>query len=98
METLEFWYFYQDDCGICHALWPKVEHLLQNKFPQIKVRRLDARQHRELAGQHRMLAVPGLLFFVGGREHFRANGLVTMSELEAKLSPAYEAYFGDFKN
>ena len=69
-----------------------------SKFPQIKVRRLDARQHRELAGQHRMLAVPGLLFFVGGREHFRANGLVTLSELEAKLSPAYEAYFGDFKN
>ena len=94
MEKLELWYFYGDNCSICRSLGPKVEDLYKIEFPLLHFKKLRASQHRELAGQHRMLSVPGLLFFVEGREHYRANGLVTMDELCGKIQPAYEAYFG----
>lgn len=93
MQELELWYFYNDDCTICQALWPKVSTLLQEEFPKIDLKKLKASEHLQLAGQHRMLSVPGILFFVEGHEHFRANGLVRMDELRQKLRPAYEAYF-----
>lgn len=97
MEALELWYFYNDDCSICKSLWPKVEGLLKHSFPQLPYRYLKASDHRELAGQHRMLSVPGILFFVEGREFFRANGLLSLQELERQLHPAYQAYFGEAK-
>lgn len=93
MQELELWYFYGDDCGVCHALWPKVKTLMDTRFPKVHLRYLNAKEHLELAGQHRMLAIPGILFFVEGREHFRANGLVRMQELENQIAPAYGAYF-----
>ena len=94
MQELELWYFYSDDCNICNALWPKVQALLSTEYPNINLKKLKASDHLELAGQHRMLSVPGILFFVEGCEHFRANGLVRMEELRQKLNPAYEAYCG----
>lgn len=93
MKKLELWYFYGDNCSICQSLGPKVEALMQSEFPRLHFKKLRATEHRELAGQQRMLSVPGLLFFVEGREYFRANGLVTMGELRKKIQPAYEAYF-----
>jgi len=93
MESLELWYFYGKDCSICHALWPKVKAWQEQNFPKLKLRYLDAQEHAELAGQHRMLSVPGILFFVEGREYFRANGFLQFEALERQVSPAYSAFF-----
>lgn len=93
MQELELWYFYGDDCRVCHALWPKVKALIDSRFPKVHLRYLNAKEHLALAGQHRMLAIPGILFFVEGREHFRANGLISLQELDNQIAPAYHAYF-----
>lgn len=93
MKELELWYFYSDDCSICEALWPKVASLMATEFPKIILKKLRANDHLDLAGQHRMLSVPGILFFVEGREHFRANGLLRIDDLRQKVLPAYRAYF-----
>ena len=98
MESLELWYFYNDNCGVCHALWPKVRQLLEQDYPKLKWSCIKASDHLELAGQHRMLSVPGILFFVEGREYFRANGFLSMQELDKQIKPAYQAYFGEGKN
>lgn len=75
MEKLELWYFYSDDCTICQALWPKVKALTEGEFPELRLKKLKALAHLELAGQHRMLSVPGILVFVEGREYFRVDNL-----------------------
>ena len=66
---------------------------MDEEFPEIQLSHLDAADHKELAAQNRLLSVPGLLFWVEGREHFRANGFLRMEELREKLAPAYEAYY-----
>jgi len=86
-------YFYQDQCGVCKMLFPKVKNLMENQFPKIELMVLEAEKNRELAAQLRMLAVPGILVFFDGKEFLRSNGLVTMNELESKIERPYKLLF-----
>ena len=88
-------YFYNDTCGVCKVLWPRVEALVKEKFPKIELIRVQAEESRELAGQLRMLSVPGMLLFLDGREYFRANGMIAMQELEGKIGRPYGMMFGE---
>ena len=87
-------YFFQDRCGVCKMLFPKVKNLMENQFPKIELIVLDADKNRELAAQLRMLAVPGILVFFDSKEFLRSNGLVTINELESKIERPYGLFFG----
>lgn len=78
-------YFYNETCGVCTSLWPRVEHLLSSGFPQIRLIRVDAAQSRELAGQLQMFTIPGILLFFQGKEYYRSSGMISMVELEEKV-------------
>ena len=87
-------YFYNDTCGVCKTLWPQVEVLLKEEFPEIRILRLNATESRELAGQLRMLSVPGIVLFMDGQEILRANGMISMQELENRIARPYGMLFG----
>jgi thioredoxin 1 len=86
-------YFYNDTCGVCKTLWPRVEALLAEEFPEIRILRVSANESRELAGQLRMLSVPGILLFMDGSEVFRANGMISIEELQARIARPYGMMF-----
>ena len=88
-------YFYNDTCGVCTVLWPQVAKLMREQFPQIQLLRVEAHASRELAGQLRMLSVPGMLLFLEGKEYFRATGTIALSELETKIGRLYGMMFGE---
>ena len=79
---------------MCHVLWPKVEALMKEEFPKVKVVRVHVHDSLELAGQLRMLSVPGILLYLDGREYFRANGMVSLGELQEKIARPYGLKFG----
>ncbi|AFL82955.1 thioredoxin domain-containing protein [Belliella baltica DSM 15883] len=86
-------YFYQDKCGVCKTLFPKVKELLEQEFPKMEMLVLEAEQNRALAAQLRMLSVPGIMVYFEGKEFFRSNGLVTIGELDHRLRRLYEMFF-----
>jgi len=86
-------YFYNDTCGVCKTLWPRVESLVRNEFPDMKLIRTNATESRELAGQLRMLSVPGIAVFMDGHEVFRANGMVSIDELHRRIARPYGLMF-----
>lgn len=86
-------YFYQDSCGVCKILFPKVKELLEQDFPKMEMLVFEAIQNRELAAQLRMLSVPGIMIFFEGKEFFRSNGLITINELKSKIGRLYEMFF-----
>lgn len=86
-------YFYNHSCGVCLQLWPKVESLVMENFPLIKLVRVHADESREVAGQLRMLSVPGIILLMEGKEIFRANGMVSMHELNNKIQRPYDMMF-----
>lgn len=87
-------YFYQDTCGVCAMLFPKLQAMVSEKFPQLEIIRIEAEKNRELAGQLRMLAIPGIMLMLDGKEYMRSNGLVALSELESKIERYYDMMFG----
>ncbi len=87
-------YFFNDTCGVCKTLWPRVEGLMTTNFPEVKLLRINATESREMAGQLRMLSVPGIALFMDGREVFRANGMISMQELESRIARPYGMMFG----
>lgn len=87
-------YFYNDTCGVCKTLKPLVELLVKEEFPEIQFVQVHAQESRELAGQLRMLTVPGILLFLDGREIFRTNGMISMDGLRARIERPYGMMFG----
>ncbi|SNS36384.1 Thioredoxin [Belliella buryatensis] len=86
-------YFYQNKCGVCKILFPKIKNLLEQEFPKMEILVLEAEQNRTLAAQLRMLSVPGIMVYFEGKEFFRSNGLVTIGELQSRLGRLYQMFF-----
>jgi thioredoxin-like negative regulator of GroEL len=86
-------YFYTPQCAVCGALWPKVQALQEEAFPALRLVKVNARESAALAGQLRMLSVPGLLVFIDGREVSRANGHIALARWREEIQRPYEAFF-----
>lgn len=88
-------YFFGEGCGVCQALYPKIKKLITDEFPEIALLKLDAGHHLKLAAQLRMLSVPGILLFMEGKEVFRSNGLVSITDIQAQIARPYEFLYGE---
>ena len=88
-------YFHNDVCGVCKVLWPKLEGLMKERFPRVKVIRVNASESRELAGQLQMLSIPGILLYIDGHEYYRGNGMVSLGQLEEQIARPYHLMFDE---
>lgn len=86
-------YLFNTNCEICNTLRPKIKLLVEENFPKIKMVTLNAVENKELAAQLRMLSVPGIVLYMDGKEVFKANGLIILSEFESKIRRPYELMF-----
>ncbi|WP_162419543.1 thioredoxin family protein [Cyclobacterium roseum] len=88
-------YFFGEGCGVCQVLYPKIKKLITDEFPKIDLLKLDAGHHLKLAAQLRMLSVPGILLFMEGKEVFRSNGLVSITDIQAQIARPYGFLYGE---
>lgn len=82
-------YFSQPDCGVCNALRPRVEALL-NEYPGVDSWFVDLEQHPEAAGHYTVFTIPALILFVQGKETVRFARHFSVDQLEEKISRYYE--------
>ncbi|APZ49492.1 thiol reductase thioredoxin [Jeotgalibaca sp. PTS2502] len=75
-------YVKRQDCGVCHAVLPQLQRLLQT-FPEIKLLTVDADRLPAVAGQYSVFTVPAILGFIDGKEQLRKARFVVMADLEA---------------
>ena len=73
------------DCGVCHAVEPKLEAVLAD-WPQIAAVRADVAELPALAGSFHALAAPVVILFVQGREVWRVAKFIYMDELAQNLA------------
>ena len=66
-------YFYSDRCAPCISLRPKVEKLLLESFPEMKLIFIDSEKNLEIAAYFSVFANPTLLLFFDGKEHQRLS-------------------------
>jgi len=86
-------YFSGNDCGVCHVLQPKIERLFTNKFPKIKQIYISAEEYRDTAAQCNVLSIPSLLVYFEGKEFLRESRLISVPDVEGKISRTYDLFF-----
>jgi thioredoxin 1 len=87
-------YFAGENCSVCTALFPKLEALLQEEFPQIALGRVECGEHPEIPAQHGVFTVPTLVFFFDGHEAQRYARNISISEVRQALQRPYQLLFG----
>jgi thiol-disulfide isomerase/thioredoxin len=86
-------YFYNDNCAPCKILRPKVQELVQDNFPKIEFRLINAEQFPVTSAQYGVFASPSLLVFFEGKEYIRESKNVSISELHDKIERIYALVF-----
>lgn len=92
-NTLAFLYITQPNCSVCHGLLPQVEELM-DKFPKIKLGKINTNEVREIAGHFQIFTAPVLLLFYNGKEYIREARIVHLDLLKEKLQKIYENVVG----
>ena len=86
-------YFYNDDCAPCISLRPKVEVLMQKRFPKMKVLWVNSKTTPEIPASYSVFANPTILVFFDGKEFKRFSKYVSVNELEASIERYYSLAF-----
>lgn len=92
-NTAVLLYFYNDNCAPCKILRPKVQDLVQDNFPNIEFRLINAEQFPATAAQYGVFASPTLLVFFEGKEYIRESKNISISELHDKIERFYTMIF-----
>ena len=87
-------YFSSPNCGVCHALRPKVEEMLSEKFPLIKFIHIEIDKSPGIAGAYGVFSAPTLLVFFEGKEFLRKVRLMGIQELVDKIERPYNMLMG----
>ena len=86
-------YFSTEACNVCKVLKPKVEELVQAKFPKIKLAYIKSDKLPEVAAQNQVFAAPTILVFIEGRESIRKSRNIGISELQREIERPYSMMF-----
>jgi thioredoxin 1 len=87
-------YFFDDGCMPCVSLRPKVEKLMNERFGQMKLLRINSREFPELPASRGVFASPTLLLFFDGKETKRFSKYISLPELEQAIGRYYRMLFG----
>jgi thioredoxin 1 len=85
-------YFFNDGCAPCLSLRPKVEQLIEDRFPEMDMVYVDAKQFPELIAEFQAFSFPVLIFFFEGKEYLRFSKYVSVSELSESIGRIYDLY------
>jgi len=82
-------YFSHDKCNVCKVLLPKIEELLSNYYPEIKLIYSNVELHPEIPAQNSIFTVPGIIVFVEGKEYKRYSRNLSIDILDEDLKRPY---------
>lgn len=94
-ESAMLAYFSTDACNVCKVLKPKVQELVKNEFPKIKLAYIKSDVLPEVAAQNRVFAAPTILVFFDGREYIRKSRNIGIGELQQEIDRPYSMIFAE---
>jgi thioredoxin-like negative regulator of GroEL len=86
-------YFSSESCHVCKTLKPKVNELLQQRFPHMLALYVDIEKSPVISGQHRVFSIPTLLVYFQGKEHLRVSRNISIHQLEKAIEKPYRLIF-----
>ena len=83
-------YFTAPGCGVCHALKPKVQDMVQREFPQIDFREVKVDEEPHISGQHLVFTVPAIIVLENDKEALRMVGNMGLAQLRSRLDKLFQ--------
>ncbi len=77
--------FFATWCGPCKMMHPILEKLKEKVGDSASIIKIDVDKNQELSAQFRVQSVPTLIIFKDGEVKWRAAGVHSAEDLEAKL-------------
>lgn len=87
-------FFSAPDCGVCHALKPKLQDALAASFPAFEFLTLDISSHPDIAARYGVFTVPTVVTYLGGKEFFRKSRNMSVPALIEEIRRPYEVLMG----
>ncbi|NIO17656.1 MAG: thiol reductase thioredoxin [Deltaproteobacteria bacterium] len=78
-ETVVLVDFYTPPCAPCKALLPVLKRVAE-KFPNVKIAKVNAWNNQDLCARYKIVGVPALLFFKNGEKVLRIDGFDASTE------------------
>ena len=91
-DGMTLFYLSRPDCGVCTAIKPKVQSLLE-EFPQMDAYDIDLDEMPILAGRFEVFTIPAVLVYAQKREFIREARYFSIEELGRKIERYYELLF-----
>ncbi len=92
-ETAFALYITDNTCNVGENLGPKLEKLLTENFPKLKLYQTYISDAPELAGQLSVFAVPTVLVYFEGKQYIQKSRAFSLSELEQEIDRYYQMVF-----
>ncbi len=77
--------FWAEWCAPCHMMAPVLEGISKEYEGKIKVGKLNVDENSAVAGEYRIMGIPTLLFFRGGKVVDKVVGVVPKKALQDKI-------------
>jgi len=78
-------YFSSPDCQVCHVLKPKIEAVVNERFPQVEMLDVNIALAPELAAIYSVFAAPTIIIWVEGKESVRWSRTISVDSVVAAL-------------
>jgi thioredoxin 1 len=85
-------YFSGENCSVCLALKPKIEHLLHSQYPEIKLVEIPVEHSPQLVGRFSVFTVPVVMVWIDGLECIREVRSISIKELSQRLDKLLSLY------
>lgn len=93
-EPFVLGYFSRPDCGVCTALKPKVNEMI-DALPGATAYYINLDALPAAAGEYSIFTIPGILLFVDGKETIREARYVSADDLTHKMNRLYDLKFSE---
>ena len=87
-------YFSNDVCNVGKALMPKIELLVNEKFPRLNMVQVNTKETPDISAQHMIFTVPCIVVYMGGKEFLRESRNISVEALSSKLEEVYKQLIG----
>ena len=92
-ESALLFYFSTDECQVCKVLKPKVEQMVDENFPNMKLVYINLNQAPDIAAQNRIFTVPTLQVIFDRHEYIRKSRNFGVNELKSEILRPYGMMF-----
>ncbi len=92
-ESAVIVYFYNNNCAPCISLRPKVEELVLDSFPKIKLVFVNSADHPDIPALYNIFSNPTLIIFFEGKEYRRESKYISIPQLQESIQRPYNMMF-----